>query len=121
MLGANGASKSTTIKIILGLIQKDSGETIINEGKTIGYSPETPYFPPFMNEREVLKYYGELQGIKKNKLDDECKKLLSLVGLDADKTKVKRYSRGGSHMFRQAGSVIQEYSLYKILHSWNLF
>ena len=75
LLGANGAGKSTTIKIILGLIQKDSGEIIINEGKTIGYSPETPYFPPFMNEREVLKYYGELQGIKKNKLDDECKKI----------------------------------------------
>ena len=94
LLGANGAGKSTTIKIILGLIQKDSGETIINEGKTIGYSPETPYFPPFMNGREVLGYYGELQGIKKNKLDDECQKLLSLVGLEADKTKVKRYSKG---------------------------
>ena len=54
LLGSNGAGKTTTIKMILGLIQKDSGEIEKKEGLTIGYSPETPYFPPFLTGREAL-------------------------------------------------------------------
>ena len=94
LLGANGAGKSTTIKMILGLVKPESGETVIAPGKTVGYSPETPYFPPFMDGREVLKYYGELQGIDRKQLKEECETLLETVGLDADHTKVRRYSKG---------------------------
>ena len=47
LLGGNGAGKSTTIKMILNLVKKDEGEIMIPERTTIGYSPETPYFPRF--------------------------------------------------------------------------
>lgn len=94
LLGANGAGKSTTIKMILGLVKADGGEIKKTEGKTIGYSPETPYFPAFMDGREVLRYYGELQGIPRKVLNAECDRLLSEVGLEADHTRVKGYSKG---------------------------
>lgn len=94
LLGSNGAGKSTTIKMLLGLVKKDGGDIVIEEGKSIGYSPETPYFPPFFNGLEVMRYYGELQGIKKPELDRVCEELLETVGLEVDNTKVKRYSKG---------------------------
>ncbi|MDO5154980.1 MAG: ABC transporter ATP-binding protein [Eubacteriales bacterium] len=95
LLGSNGAGKSTTIKMLLGLVKKTSGETKIADGKTIGYSPETPYFPPFFNGLEVIRYYGKLQGIQEPQLSEECETLLKMVGLHVDsQTKVKSYSKG---------------------------
>ena len=37
IVGINGAGKSTLLKIIMGELTPDSGEVIINRGKTIGY------------------------------------------------------------------------------------
>lgn len=94
LLGSNGAGKTTTIKMILGLVKADEGKVTVEEGVKIGYSPETPYFPPFLTGREVLNYYGRLQKIEKKKLQEEVNQLLELVGLSEDKVKVKHYSKG---------------------------
>ena len=94
LLGSNGAGKSTTIKMMLGLVKSDSGNINLPQGSTIGYSPETPYFPPFLTGEEVIKYYGELQGIPKKELNDVCESLMEEVGLDNDGTKVRFYSKG---------------------------
>lgn len=94
LLGSNGAGKSTTIKMMLGLVAKDEGEIDIPEGIGIGYSPETPYFPPFLTGIEVLEYYGRLQKLPKSELKKNCEELMALVGLENDKTKIKFYSKG---------------------------
>lgn len=94
LLGSNGAGKSTTIKMILSLVKKDEGEIIIPENTRIGYSPETPYFPPFLTGMEVLSYYGALQNIPKKERNETGKALLALVGLENDGTKIKFYSKG---------------------------
>lgn len=94
LLGSNGAGKSTTIKMILSLVKKDEGMIDMPEDISIGYSPETPYFPPFLTGMEVLIYYGALQKIPGKELKEECIRLLELVGLEEDKTKIKFYSKG---------------------------
>ncbi len=94
LLGSNGAGKSTTIKMMLGLVKKDGGEITFPQDQLIGYSPETPYFPPFLTGKEVLQYYGELQKIPKEELNIECERLLEEVGLENDGTKVRHYSKG---------------------------
>lgn len=94
LLGSNGAGKSTTIKMILDLVKKDEGEITIPENTIIGYSPETPYFPPFLTGMEVLSYYGALQNIPKKELRKTGKALLELVGLGNDGTRIKFYSKG---------------------------
>lgn len=93
-LGSNGAGKTTTIKMILGLVGIDSGEVKIAENIRIGYSPETPYFPPFLTGYEVLEYYAGIQKISKTERKTEIPKLLETVGLENDKTRVKNYSKG---------------------------
>lgn len=94
LLGSNGAGKSTTIKMLLGLVRPDSGEVRLQGGKQVGYSPETPSFPPFLTGAEVLTYYARLQNIPKHACKAERETLLELVGLDAPKTRVKHYSKG---------------------------
>ncbi len=94
LLGSNGAGKSTTIKMILELVKKDSGIIEKQQDIRIGYSPETPYFPPFLTGKEVLHYYGQLQKIPKEELETQCTSLMEEVGLEDDNTKVRFYSKG---------------------------
>ena len=93
-LGSNGAGKTTTIKMILGLSKIDSGTVKISDGISVGYSPETPYFPPFLTGMETLLYYAGIQNIPKSNMRAEALRLLETVGLEDSKTKVSRYSKG---------------------------
>lgn len=94
LLGRNGAGKSTTIKMILGLIRKDHGTVQYPQGVRIGYSPETPYFPPHLAGKNVLRYYGRLQKIQPHELTGQIHGLLRKVGLEEDRVKVSHYSKG---------------------------
>lgn len=94
LLGSNGAGKSTTIKMLLGLVKRDSGEIGLEKARPIGYSPETPYFPPFLTGTEVLEYYAGLQKIPIGERPQLAADLLEKVGLEKDNTKVKVYSKG---------------------------
>lgn len=94
LLGSNGAGKTTTIKMLLGLVRADSGSINIDSGVRIGYSPETPYFPPFLTGYEVLDYYAGIQKISKTRRKAEIIRLLEMTGLENDKTRVRNYSKG---------------------------
>ncbi len=94
LLGSNGAGKTTTIKIILGLIKANSGKVHIRDGIRIGYSPDTPYFPPFLTGYETMEYYSAIGKIPKDKRKKEIQSLLELVGLSNDRVKVNNYSKG---------------------------
>lgn len=94
LLGANGAGKTTTIKMILNLTRNDGGKIVKRNNISIGYSPDTPYFPQFLSGYEILEYYGKLQRISHKQLKKQISDLLLLVGLEEDKVKVKNYSKG---------------------------
>lgn len=94
LLGSNGAGKSTTIKMILNLVKSDSGVIQVPDGAEIGYSPETPYFPPFLTGLEVLVYYAALQKVSRKEQKEDGKRLMALVGLENDKMKIRYYSKG---------------------------
>lgn len=95
LLGANGAGKTTTIKMILGLTKIDSGEIKVPNGISIGYSPETPYFYPFLTGTEILAFYSKIQKIHKAEAKQQIEEILEKVGLTSSAhKKIKTYSKG---------------------------
>ena len=71
LLGTNGAGKSTTIRMILGILKKDKG-TIEWNGKEVdrkkvnfGYLPEERGIYPKVKIMDQLKYFAELKGMDK--------------------------------------------------------
>lgn len=97
LLGTNGAGKSTTIRMILGIINKDSGSITWNdlpvERKNVnfGYLPEERGIYPKTNIYEQLLYFAELRGMKKDAAVKEIDywlkrlKVLEYKGMIAEK------------------------------------
>jgi len=95
LLGPNGAGKTTTIKMILGLTGLTGGKVIIDKNTKIGYSPETPYFHPFLTGYEAMRFYSKLQKLDRQTAEQQIGKLLELAGLSgASEKRVKNYSKG---------------------------
>ena len=108
LLGANGAGKTTTIKMILGLAKVSSGNIEIEDGAKIGYSPETPYFPPYLTAMEVMSYYAGIEGDKTKKDKNYLRSLLDITGLEDTKVKVKNYSKGMIQRLALAQALISD-------------
>lgn len=103
LLGPNGSGKSTSIKMILGFLSPDEGEVFVcgkpatdqTARNQVGYLPENPRFQRFMQGREILKYYGGLQGLRGAALSSRIDELLQLVNLSfAADERVRGYSKG---------------------------
>jgi len=101
-VGANGAGKSTTMKIITGLAKPTSGEVFI-DGKRlssnfescsakVGSMIETPFFYPYLTGFQNLKYFAKLSGSYKRARVIEIANLVGLTGRLHDK--VQNYSLG---------------------------
>ena len=108
-LGTNGAGKTTTIKMLLGLLRPTSGSVRVLGGdpvdsavrRRIGYMPETAYYYPYLNARELLGFYGGLCGLDAKTVRRRTDELLDRVGLsDAARRPLRTYSKG---MLQRAG------------------
>ena len=99
-VGPNGSGKTTTIRMLLGLISPSEGSgSIIGNSiahpekylKEVGAMIEGPAFYPALSGIENLKVLARLGGIP----FERCQELLNLVGLgDRGKDKYKTYSLG---------------------------
>lgn len=104
LLGANGAGKSTTINMLLGFLEPDSGTVSINQldvsrnvrevRKIIGYIPENVNLYPYLSGIENLDYFCRLAGMRYSL--SELKDFLITCGLqpDAHRKRVAEYSKG---------------------------
>lgn len=103
-LGANGAGKTTSLKIIMDFIRPTSGEVSFGQSlgtnkmdifRNIGFLPERPYFYPNLTGEEFLMFMGELSSVSKEELANQIQKWAPRFKIDhALKRELKTYSKG---------------------------
>ena len=112
-IGQNGAGKTTLINAILGYLKPREGEIYFEQGssfedfsKEVGYVPDAPGFPEFLNAHEYLKDVCQIYQIPPNQtLIDET---LNLVGLNVKTQRIKTYSRGMRQKLAIAAGIIHQ-------------
>ena len=117
LLGPNGSGKTTTIKLLLGLIFPTSGEALVfgrdatDVGKNarIGYLPEESYLYKFLDAEETLDFYGRLFDIPLGLRRTRAQELIEMVGLSRDKKRqLKEYSKGMTRRIGVAQALIND-------------
>jgi ABC-2 type transport system ATP-binding protein len=102
-IGANGAGKSTTIKILTGAIHPSRGIARIfgqnvanhNARKSMGFVPENPSLPDYLTPLEVLRQALALHGIKHDNPDAHCRYWLERFQIGHVASKIIRsFSKG---------------------------
>src|SRR3954471_9149767 len=103
LLGPNGSGKTTTIKLLLGLLFPTDGEALVfgqpaaevKKNERIGYLPEESYLYRFLNAEETLDFYGRLFKLDGAERRARAQRLIETVGLANDKKRIlKEYSKG---------------------------
>lgn len=91
-LGPNAAGKTTTMRIITGLLAPTSGSVKVGETgvaddslavrKKIGYLAENTPLYEEMKVFEFLKFIAEIHGIQKEKVNERIKEMIKICGLE---------------------------------------
>jgi len=117
LLGPNGSGKTTTIKLLLGLLYPTSGEAFVlgqpaaqvSKNERIGYLPEESYLYRFLNAEETLDFYGRLFNISGAERRRRVQHYIELVGLKADRRRIlKEYSKGMRQRIGLAQALIND-------------
>lgn len=117
LLGPNGSGKTTTIKMLLGLLYPTQGRARIfgmdpmnvNVKSRIGYLPEETRLYQFLNSWETLDFYGRIFNLDRSERSRRAEALVEMVGLGTAATRpVGQYSKGMARRIGLAQSLIND-------------
>jgi len=117
LLGPNGSGKTTTMKLLLGLLFPTGGEALVlgkpatdvTKNERIGYLPEESYLYRFLNAEETLDFYGRLFDMPAHRRRRRAAELIELVGLGgAKRRQLREYSKGMSRRLGLAQTLIND-------------
>ncbi|MDX2036997.1 MAG: ABC transporter ATP-binding protein [Isosphaeraceae bacterium] len=117
LLGPNGSGKTTTIKLLLGLLFPTEGEARmfgepigdVRKNERIGYLPEESYLYKFLNAEETLHFYGRLFKLSGSERKKRVDRLIKMVGLDhAKHRQLREYSKGMQRRIGLAQALIND-------------
>ena len=115
-VGHNGAGKSTTMQLLVGLITPTAGEAYIDgepagsvaATRKIGYAPQEPSFYESMTGRRYLRYMADTAGLDGD-IGERVDDLLAQFGLeDAATQQIDGYSGGMARKLSLAQAMIHD-------------
>jgi ABC-2 type transport system ATP-binding protein len=116
-LGANGAGKSTSIKLLMGLLHGHSGSIRLfgqelgppQLRRSVGYLPEHPFFYENQKVSEYLGYLGRLSGMDAAAVARGQDRVYELLDLgDLRDRHLRSFSKGMRQRFGLAQAIIHE-------------
>lgn len=117
LLGPNGSGKTTTIKLLLGLLFPTEGEALVfgkpasdvAKNERLGYLPEESYLYRFLTADETLDFYGRLFDMPSDVRRQRIDELIEMVGLQkARKRQLQEYSKGMTRRIGLAQALIND-------------
>ena len=104
-LGPNGSGKTTTVNLLLGLLEPSQGsvrfhgrdirDDLVAYRRSVGYVPEEPNLYPYLSGREYLELVGRLRGLPAPALAAKAPALLEMFGLAQEMdAAIGSYSKG---------------------------
>jgi ABC-2 type transport system ATP-binding protein len=103
-LGANGAGKTTSLKIIMDFIRPSTGQVRFSDElgrdrreiyRNIGFLPERPYFYQHLTGHEFLTYMGQLSDLSSSEIQTQVTRWAPRFKIDhALQRALKSYSKG---------------------------
>jgi ABC-2 type transport system ATP-binding protein len=117
LLGPNGCGKSTTLKIVLGLVPATAGSISIlgfpsatsEARQRTGFLPEAPYFHKFLTGRELVQYCARLSGVPSDQVNDAVEASLDLAAMtEAASRPIGTYSKGMLQRIGLAQAIVHD-------------
>jgi ABC-2 type transport system ATP-binding protein len=119
LLGPNGAGKTTTIGMIAGVLRPTAGsirilgvDTVVagrSALRDLGLAPQNVALYPALTAEENLRFFGNLYGVSRERLEDQTRRLLELSGLSTRGSEpVSEFSGGMKRRLNLACALVHE-------------
>jgi ABC-2 type transport system ATP-binding protein len=119
LVGANGAGKSTFIKILLGLLAPTSGSVRVFDidptvdpdrvRNRVGYMPEHDSLPPDVSAAEFVTHLGRISGLPRSAARERASEALRHVGLYEERYRqIGGYSTGMKQRVKLAQALVHD-------------
>ncbi|SDI97482.1 ABC-2 type transport system ATP-binding protein [Frankineae bacterium MT45] len=115
-VGANGAGKSTTMRIAMGLLAADSGSVRWRDAplsfltrQRFGYMPEQRGLYPKMRIADQVSYFGQLRGMARRDADARAAALIEQLSVVAEPNAVlQSLSLGNQQRIQLAAALVHD-------------